>query len=43
MISGTAIVNNYDLHEGDGLSFSKESEIVITDPVESEIILFDLT
>ena len=42
VVLGTATVNNYDLIEGDGLSFSEESVIIITNPVESEIIVFDL-
>ena len=42
VVSGTAIINNHPVIEGDGLSFEKESEIEILNPQESEIILFDL-
>ena len=42
VVTGTAIVNNLPLIEGDGLSFSEESNITITNANESEIILFDL-
>jgi redox-sensitive bicupin YhaK (pirin superfamily) len=42
VITGTVTVNDRDLIEGDGLSFSDEANIKITNPNESEIILFDL-
>ena len=42
VVTGTLIVNNIDLIEGDGLSFVDESVINITNANESEIILFDL-
>ena len=42
VVTGTVTVNNIDLIEGDGLSYDSESVITITNPIESEIILFDL-
>jgi len=42
IITGTITINNIELIEGDGLSFSEESIITITNTNESEIILFDL-
>jgi quercetin 2,3-dioxygenase len=42
VVTGTVTVNDSNLIEGDGLSFSEESEITISNPNESEIILFDL-
>jgi redox-sensitive bicupin YhaK (pirin superfamily) len=42
VVTGTAVVNNQPVVEGDGLSFEQEAQIVITDPAESEIIVFDL-
>jgi redox-sensitive bicupin YhaK (pirin superfamily) len=42
VVTGTVTVNGRDLIEGDGLSFSEEANITITNPNESEIILFDL-
>ena len=42
VVSGTATINHQPVIEGDGLSFENEVEIEILDPVESEIILFDL-
>jgi redox-sensitive bicupin YhaK (pirin superfamily) len=42
VVTGSLNVNNYDLIEGDGLSFTEESNIIITNPLESEIIVFDL-
>jgi redox-sensitive bicupin YhaK (pirin superfamily) len=42
IVKGTATVNNLELVEGDGLSFEQETNIIITNPNESEIILFDL-
>ena len=41
-VSGTVNINELDLIEGDGLSFTEETKITITNPNESEIILFDL-
>jgi redox-sensitive bicupin YhaK (pirin superfamily) len=42
VVTGTVTINNTELIEGDGLSFSEESLITISNPNESEIILFDL-
>jgi redox-sensitive bicupin YhaK (pirin superfamily) len=42
VISGTSIVNDLSLIEGDGLSFEDESIINIITNTETEIILFDL-
>jgi quercetin 2,3-dioxygenase len=42
IVLGSATVNGIQVVEGDGLSLVKESLIEITDPIESEIILFDL-
>ena len=42
VVLGEATVNGISLIEGDGLSFVSESELIITNPNESEIILFDL-
>jgi len=42
VVTGTVTINSVDLIEGDGLSFSEESVITITNSSESEIILFDL-
>ena len=42
VVKGTATVNGRNLIEGDGLRFIEESVITITNPEESEIILFDL-
>jgi redox-sensitive bicupin YhaK (pirin superfamily) len=42
VVSGTASINGQAVVEGDGLSFEQESQIVIIDPVDSEIIVFDL-
>jgi len=42
VVSGTANVNDRDLIEGDGLSYEGETIITITNPNNSEIILFDL-
>lgn len=42
VVTGTAVINGQAVVEGDGLSFEQESQIVITDSVESEIIVFDL-
>ena len=42
VVTGTAVINAQSVVEGDGLSFENESKIEILDPVDSEIILFDL-
>lgn len=42
VVSGTATINGILVSEGDGLSFEDETEIEIFNPVESEIIMFDL-
>ena len=42
VITGTTTINNIELIEGDGLSFSEEEVITLTNTTESEIILFDL-
>jgi len=42
MVTGVATINGQDLIEGDGLSFEQEYVVQIANPVESEIILFDL-
>jgi redox-sensitive bicupin YhaK (pirin superfamily) len=42
VVSGQVSINSIDLIEGDGLSYEGESIITITNPNESEIILFDL-
>ena len=42
VVTGTATINSQPVVEGDGISFEQETQIVITDPVESEIIVFDL-
>jgi hypothetical protein len=42
VISGTSVVNDIALIEGDGLSFTEESKIDIITDKETEIILFDL-
>jgi hypothetical protein len=42
VVTGTAMVNGTALIEGDGLSYTQETSIKITNPAESEIILFDL-
>ena len=42
VVTGTAKVNDLDLIEGDGLSYDSESVITISNPNNSEIILFDL-
>ena len=41
-ISGTSTINDIDIIEGDGLSFTNETSIDIKIKTESEIILFDL-
>jgi redox-sensitive bicupin YhaK (pirin superfamily) len=42
VVSGTATINNQPVIKGDGLSFENETEIEIFNPIELEIILFDL-
>jgi redox-sensitive bicupin YhaK (pirin superfamily) len=42
VVSGTAQVNELSLIEGDGLSFTAETEIFVNSELDSEIILFDL-
>jgi redox-sensitive bicupin YhaK (pirin superfamily) len=42
IVTGTATINDQPVIEGDGLAFEQESQIAITDPVDAEIILFDL-
>jgi len=42
VVSGTATINGQPVIEGDGLSFENENRIEIVNPVESEIIVFDL-
>ena len=42
VVTGQAQINGIDVIEGDGLSFEQETFLEITNPVESEIILFDL-
>ena len=42
VVTGTVTVNDLDLIEGDGVSFTEEATVVITNSNESEIILFDL-
>jgi redox-sensitive bicupin YhaK (pirin superfamily) len=43
VVTGTVTINELDLIEGDGLSFTEESIISITNPNALEVILFDLT
>jgi len=42
VVTGRAQINGIDVAEGDGLSFEQETFLEIANPVESEIILFDL-
>jgi hypothetical protein len=42
VVTGTAKINGQAVAEGDGLAFEQENQITITDPIDSEIILFDL-
>ena len=42
VVTGSATINNHPVVEGDGLAFESETAITITDPTESEIIVFDL-
>lgn len=42
VVTGRAQINDITVVEGDGLSFEQETFLEITNPNESEIILFDL-
>jgi len=42
VVDGTVTINDLDLIEGDGLSFYEEPTLIMTNPIKSEIILFDL-
>ena len=42
VVTGTATINNLELTEGDGLAFEQESVIDISNPLNTEIIVFDL-
>jgi redox-sensitive bicupin YhaK (pirin superfamily) len=42
IVSGTATINNVDVIEGDGLSFTNESTLLIQPSTEAELIVFDL-
>jgi hypothetical protein len=42
VVTGTADINGQAVTEGDGLAFESETFLEITQPVETEIILFDL-
>ena len=42
VVTGTAVINDQAVAEGDGLAFENENSIIITGAEESEIILFDL-
>ena len=42
VVTGTATINDQPVVEGDGLSFEQESQIIITNPADAEIIVFDL-
>ena len=42
VVTGTPVINNLQLVEGDGLSFESENTISIDSNSDSEIILFDL-
>jgi redox-sensitive bicupin YhaK (pirin superfamily) len=42
VVTGSARVNDISVIEGDGLMYESEHTIIITNPIESEIILFDL-
>lgn len=42
VISGTAVLNELKVVEGDGLTLEGEDELVIENPNESEMLLFDL-
>ena len=42
VVAGKATINNIELIEGDGLSYSEEYSMSIIDPNDLEIIMFDL-
>ena len=42
VVTGTAVINDQPVVEGDGLAFETESKIEIINPTELEIIVFDL-
>jgi len=42
VVTGTATINNQPVVEGDGLAFESETVITIVDPIDAEIIVFDL-
>lgn len=42
VVKNETSVNGYSLTEGDGLSFTEESMLQITNPSDCEVILFDL-
>jgi len=42
VVTGTATINNHAVIEGDGLAFESETVITIVDPIDAEIIVFDL-
>ena len=42
VVTGTAVINDQPVVEGDGLAFGAESKIEIINPTELEIIVFDL-
>jgi len=42
VVTGTADINGQAVKEGDGLAFESETFLEITQPAETEIILFDL-
>jgi redox-sensitive bicupin YhaK (pirin superfamily) len=42
VVTGTAVINNHAVIEGDGLAFESETVITIVDPADAEIIVFDL-
>ncbi len=42
VVLGTGTINGYEFIEGDGFAIEQETQISITGPQNSEIILFDL-
>ena len=42
VVTGTAVVNHQAVAQGDGLAYKNETAVTITNPVDLEIILFDL-
>lgn len=42
VVKGTATINGYKSVEGDGFMFEDEASVHISDPIECEIILFNL-